>query len=144
MLHYDRIDVSEGIDINKTSASKECDICRYWYFLNYNFKFKKNASNSCHDLLMMSVNLSDIAIWNIKGTDYCCIISWISKNEAINLLQNADLTEISGTLRKSGKLWIKKYTNIFESIYKNGISSKTWWYQNRKTKNFINIKNLLQ
>ena len=62
MLHYDRIDVSEGIDINKTSASKECDICRYWYFLNYNFKFKKNASNSCHDLLMISVNLSDIAI----------------------------------------------------------------------------------
>ena len=62
MLHYDRIDVSEGIDINKTSASKECDICHYWYFLNYNFKFQKYASNSCHDLLMMSVNLSDIAI----------------------------------------------------------------------------------
>ena len=34
MLEYDRIDLSEGIDINKTSASKECDICHYWYFLN--------------------------------------------------------------------------------------------------------------
>ena len=34
MLHYDRIDVSEGININKISASKECDICHYWYFLN--------------------------------------------------------------------------------------------------------------
>ena len=32
MLHYDRIDVFEEIDINKTSASKECDICHYWYF----------------------------------------------------------------------------------------------------------------
>ena len=32
MLCFDRIDVSEGIDINKTSASKECDICHYWYF----------------------------------------------------------------------------------------------------------------
>ena len=40
-----------------------------------------------------TVNLSDIAILNIKGSDYCCIISLISKNEAINLLQNADLTE---------------------------------------------------
>ena len=34
MLYYDRIDVLEGIDINETSASKECDICDYWYFLN--------------------------------------------------------------------------------------------------------------
>ena len=47
---------------------------------------------------MMSVNLRDIAILNIKGSDYCCIISFISKSEAINLLQNADLTEKSGTL----------------------------------------------
>ena len=35
MLYYDKIDVSEGIDVNKTSASKECNICHYWYFLNY-------------------------------------------------------------------------------------------------------------
>ena len=41
---------------------------------------------------MMSVNLRDIAILNIKGSNYCCIISLISKNEAINLIQN-DLTE---------------------------------------------------
>ena len=34
MLYYDKIDVSEGIDFNKISASKECDICHYWYFLN--------------------------------------------------------------------------------------------------------------
>ena len=32
MLYYDRIDVSERIDDNKTSASKECDDCHYWYF----------------------------------------------------------------------------------------------------------------
>ena len=42
---------------------------------------------------MMSVNLSDIAFLNIKGSDYCCIISSISKNETMNLLQNADLTK---------------------------------------------------
>ena len=47
---------------------------------------------------MMSINLSNIAILNIKGSDYYCIISLISKNEAINLMQNADLTEKSGTL----------------------------------------------
>ena len=47
---------------------------------------------------MMSVNLSDIAILNIKDSDYCCIISLISKNKTMNLLQNADLTEKSRTL----------------------------------------------
>ena len=46
---------------------------------------------------MMSKNLSDIAILNIKGFDYGCICSLISKNEAINVMQNADLTEKSGT-----------------------------------------------
>ena len=38
MLEYDWIDVSEGIDINKTNKSKECDICHYWYFLNRGLK----------------------------------------------------------------------------------------------------------
>ena len=98
MLYYDRINISEGIDVNKTSASNECDICHYWYFLNFSFKFQSNVCNRCHDLLMMSINLSDIAILNIKDSDYRCSISLISKNEAINLTQNADLTEKNETL----------------------------------------------
>ena len=44
------------------------------------------------------MNLSNIAILNIQGIDYRCIIRGISKNEAINLLQNVDLTEKIGTL----------------------------------------------
>ena len=53
MLYYDRIDVSEGIDVtvNKISTSKECDVCHYWYFLNYSFTFQPNYSN---DLLTMN------------------------------------------------------------------------------------------
>ena len=47
---------------------------------------------------MMSIKRSDIAIINIKSYDYCCIISGISKSEAIKLLQNIDLTEKGGTL----------------------------------------------
>ena len=97
MLYCDRIDVSEEINVNKKSASKEYDICHYWYFLNYNFKFQPNVCNRCYDLLMMSMTLSDIAILNIKGSGYCCIITVISKNKAINLMQNVDLTEKSRT-----------------------------------------------
>ena len=92
------MDVSEGIDVNKTMTLKECDVCHYWFFLNYNFNFQPNVCNRFHDLLMMSVNLTDIAISNIKGSDYRYIISLISKNESMNLLENADLNEKSGTL----------------------------------------------
>ena len=44
------------------------------------------------------MNLSDIAVLNIKSADYCCIITGISKSDAINLMQHTDLTEKSGTL----------------------------------------------
>ena len=90
MLYFDRIDVSEGIDVNKAIASKEFDICHYWYLLNFSFKFKPNVYNRRHDLLMMSMNHSNNAILNIKGSDYRCIISLIGKNEPINLMQNVD------------------------------------------------------
>ena len=79
MLYYDRIEVSERIDVNKTRALKEYNICHYLYFLNYNFTFQPNVCNRCHDLLMMSISLSDIDILNIKGSDYYYIIRLISK-----------------------------------------------------------------
>ena len=93
MLYFNRIDISEGTNIKKTSTTKECNIYHYWYFIDYSFKFQPNVCNRCHDLILMSMNLSDIAILNIKNCNYRCIISLISKNEAINLIQNADLTE---------------------------------------------------
>ena len=79
MLYDNRIDVAEGIDVNKTSESKECDVSHYLYFLNYSFKFQPNVCNRCHDLLMMPINLSDIAILNIKSSDYRCITRLTSK-----------------------------------------------------------------
>ena len=98
MLYYDGIDVSEGSNVNNASASKECDISHYWYFLNYSFKFQPNVCSRCHNLLIISINLSDIAILKMKDSYYRCIISLISKNEAMNLMKNADFTEKSRTL----------------------------------------------
>ena len=84
MLYYD---VSEGIDVVKTSESKDCDVCHYWYFLDKSFKLQQNVFNGWHDVLsMMSMNLSDIAILNISNTDCGCIISRISKSEPESLL----------------------------------------------------------
>ena len=69
MLYFVIVDVSGGTDINKIGASKECDICHYWYFLNFCFRFQPNVCSRCHEILMMSVNLSNISILNIKGPD---------------------------------------------------------------------------
>ena len=86
MPYFDRINVSKGIDANKRSASKECDTCHYCFFLSYSFKIQPNVCSSYDILLMMSMSPSDITVF-----DYCCIISLISKYEAINFMQNADL-----------------------------------------------------
>ena len=80
MLYFNRNDVSEWIDVNKRSALKECDVCHYLYFLNKGFNFQPNVCNRCHDLLIMTVNLSDIAILNINGSDHSSVISGISEN----------------------------------------------------------------
>ena len=82
--------ISEGVDVNKTSESKKCDICHYWHFLSKVFKFQSNVCNECHDFLLMSLSLSNIAVSD-RSAGYCCIISRISKNEAIDLMRNVDL-----------------------------------------------------
>ena len=48
----------------------------------------------------MPMYLSDIAVLNINGFDYCCIINGISKSKAIKLMQNIHLNEKNGTLKK--------------------------------------------
>ena len=84
MLYYDRMDISEGIDLAKSNNSKECTICHHWFF-NHGFNFQDYVCNGCHDLAMLSVNISDITIITVKNVYYRCIIHNISRSEAINL-----------------------------------------------------------
>ena len=83
MLRYHKTDVSEGIDVNKTSASKGCKLCHYWFFKDIGFKFEEHVCNKCHDLLTTAYSLKDIAILNAKGNTYRCILMGISKNEGL-------------------------------------------------------------
>ena len=87
MLHYNRTDFSEENDVNKTSASKKCIICHYWYFLE-RVRFQSSVCSSCHDVLMISIDINNIPIQNIHGIDYYFIISGISKNETIYIIYN--------------------------------------------------------
>ena len=66
MLEYDQIDISEGIDRDKTSASKECNICHYWYFLDKNFNFDPYLCNGYHDLMQKAMSFKNVAIVSLK------------------------------------------------------------------------------
>ena len=83
MLRYQKINASEGIDVNKTSASKECELCHYWFFKDIGFKFEEHVCNRCH------YSLKNIAILSAKGTTFRCLLMGISKNEALKRLNNS-------------------------------------------------------
>ena len=87
MLYYDRIDISEGIDLAKSNNIKEGMIFHYWPF-NHGFELQGYVCNGSHVLTVISVNISDIAIITVKNVDYCRIIRNIRKSEAMNLLKN--------------------------------------------------------
>ena len=92
MLYYDRTDPT------KSNKSRECMVCHYFFF-NHGFKFQDCVCNGCHDLTMLSVTISDIAIITVKNVDCCCIIH-NSNSEAINL----------------SWVYIKKYCLKFQSF----------------------------
>ena len=72
-MQYEKNDVSEGIDTNKTNASKECMLCYYWHIKDVGFKFEPHVCHKYHDVLMTAYELKNIAILNVKGVDFRCI-----------------------------------------------------------------------
>ena len=123
MLQHKRIDISEGIDSNKTSASKECMLCRYRYFENIGFKFESNVCNKYHGVLMTSYKLKNIAVLNVKGIDYRCILWSVSKNDKINILNNSMLIETPIEIIKGGAFG----GTFVRGIY-SGVNGK--WFRN--------------
>ena len=91
MLEYDRIDISEGIDINKTNPSKEYDICHYWCFKNIGFKYEPHLCTGCHDLMQKATSFNDVAVWSVKGSDYRMIIE-------LDTMKHSNLNETSRLL----------------------------------------------
>ena len=88
MLEYYRIDISEGIDINKTNASKECYVCHYWYFSD--FKYEPYLCNGCHDLMQKAMNFNDVAIVSVRRSNRNHLW-YVYKDDAINTMKNSDL-----------------------------------------------------
>ena len=91
MLEYDRVDISEGTDIDQRNEPKECDISHYWYFKNI-------GCNSCHNLMQNTMNFNDVAILSIKGNDYRIHFWYMSNDDAINIMHNSNLNDKTGFL----------------------------------------------
>ena len=117
MLEYERIDISEGIDFNKTDASKECDTGHYWYFKEIGFKYEPYLCNGCHCLIQKGMNFNYAAIGSIKGSDYRIYFWYMSKDDAINIMNTSGLNDKSGVL-KFFLLYIKmSECNSIEKTY---------------------------
>ena len=98
MLEYDRIDISEGIGINKANLSKECDIYHYWYFKNIGFKYEFYLCNGSHDLMQKALGFNNVAIAYVKGNVYRIHFWYMSKYDATNIMNGSNLVDKRGVL----------------------------------------------
>ena len=98
MLEHERINMSEGIDLNKTNKSKECKLCHYWYFLDNNFSYGPFLCDGCYNIMQKSNNLKNIADVCIKKSVYRIYFQYMSKREAKILMANSNLIDKKGAL----------------------------------------------
>ena len=98
MLECDRIDISEGIDMNKTNISKECKLCHYWYFKDIGFKYGLHLCNGCHGLVKKAISFNDVAIVYVKGSIYTIHFWYTSKDDGISIMNNSNLIDKMGIL----------------------------------------------
>ena len=90
MLGYDKINISEGIDINNCKeTSRECSLCKFCYFLDKNFKYGPYLCDGCYNMSMKVVSTQNLIIINHNGNHYRIIFAFISKKDAYNLSKNA-------------------------------------------------------
>ena len=98
MLEYDRSNISEGIDFDKTNLSKDCDICHYWCFKDIGFKYEPYLCNVCHRLMQKAMIFNNIAILYVKGNTYRIHFWYMSKGDAINIMNGFNLVDKRGVL----------------------------------------------
>ena len=89
MLEYDKINISQGIDINKCKeTSRECSLCKFYYFLDINFRYGPYLCDGCYNISIKVVSTQNLIINNHNGNYYRVIFAFISKKDAYNLIKN--------------------------------------------------------
>ena len=99
ILECDRIDLCEGIDAKKCEdTSRECSLCKFYYFLNKNFNYQTNLCDGCHDISTKAISMQNVAIIYHGKNVYCVNFSFMSKNDAYNLMKNSNIIDKRGLL----------------------------------------------
>ena len=98
MLEYGRIDISKGINVNKTNLSKEYDICHNWLFEDIGFKYENYLCNGCHDLMQKAMSFNNVTIVYVKGSPYRIHFWYMSKDDEINTMNGSNLVDKSDVL----------------------------------------------
>ena len=99
MLEYDRIDLSEGIDVNKCKdTSKKCSLCKFYYFLDKNFNYGLYLCDGCYDMSLKAISMQNLAIVYRGGDAYRINFVFMPKNDAFNLIKISVITDKRGTL----------------------------------------------
>ena len=99
MLEYDRIDPSEGIDVNKCEdTSRKCNFCQYYYFEFKNFNYQKYLCDGCHDMSVKALSMQHLTIIYHNGHTYRVNFMFMSKSDAFNLIKNSNMIDKKGTL----------------------------------------------
>ena len=89
MLEYDRIDLSEGIDVNKCEdTSRKCSFCQYYYFLNKNFNYQRYLRNGCHDMSVKALSMQHLTIIYHGRHAYRVNYMLMSRNDAFNFIKS--------------------------------------------------------
>ena len=91
MLEYEKIEISEGTDVNKSGNSKECSLCHFWYFIDKNFNYELYLCNGCHGMSMKVVSIKNLSIIYSKGNAYRVNFAFMSINDDIKLINNSNL-----------------------------------------------------
>ena len=98
MLAYERIGISDGINVNKSYESKECTLCHYWYFLDKSFSYRPYLCDGCYNMNQKCNELKNIAIIRIKTSVSKIWFLFMRKCEAEELFVNSNLTNKKGLL----------------------------------------------
>ena len=99
MLEYDRIYISEGIDVNKNkNISRKCSLCKFYYFLDKNFKYGPYLCDGCYDMFLKATSMQNLAIAYHDENAYRVVFVFMDKKDAFNLIKNAVIIDKKGTL----------------------------------------------
>ena len=85
--------INAGIDVNKTSTSKECDICHYWFFKDIGFKYEPYLCNGCHDWMQKAMSFNDVTNVYVKESAYRIHFWYTSRDDAISIMNNSNLID---------------------------------------------------